>query len=236
MTTPQPSKSALELRGRPKEEDIPTRKRMPWWDHVKWLILLAVVWLLLVFSLVGDNPLVGFLDAFRIEVRMGWWVFVLAGLEVLHQVHFIISERSARYHQFWKKRGEQTERFKNRKFSAWTQFRFWRVVRWVIAIAVLAILTGKIIHVEPALALLKLPVLVFHALPTLVQYALYMFFVVAQFFLLFWFLSRGGVEVYYPDDVKTRFSDVWGQDHVLERVKENIIFLENPELVEDHGG
>jgi cell division protease FtsH len=44
------------------------------------------------------------------------------------------------------------------------------------------------------------------------------------------------VDVYYPDDIKTRFSDVWGQDHVLDRVKENIIFLENPELVEDRGG
>ena len=57
-----------------------------------------------------------------------------------------------------------------------------------------------------------------------------------QFVALFWFMSRGGVDVYYPDDIKTRFSDVWGQDHVLERVKENIIFLEHPELVEERGG
>jgi cell division protease FtsH len=49
-------------------------------------------------------------------------------------------------------------------------------------------------------------------------------------------MSRGGVDVYYPDDIKTRFTDVWGQDHVLERVKENIIFLEHPELVEERGG
>ena len=42
--------------------------------------------------------------------------------------------------------------------------------------------------------------------------------------------------MYYPDDIKTRFSDVWGQDHVLERVKENIIFLEHPEQVEERGG
>ena len=39
-----------------------------------------------------------------------------------------------------------------------------------------------------------------------------------------------------PDEVKTRFADVWGQDHVLERVQENIIFLEHPEMVEDRGG
>ena len=38
------------------------------------------------------------------------------------------------------------------------------------------------------------------------------------------------------DRSKTRFSDVWGQDHVLERVKENIIFLEHPEQVEERGG
>ena len=44
-----------------------------------------------------------------------------------------------------------------------------------------------------------------------------MLFLIIQFAALFWFLSRGGVDVYYPDDIKTRFADVWGQDHVLER-------------------
>jgi ATP-dependent Zn protease len=39
-----------------------------------------------------------------------------------------------------------------------------------------------------------------------------------------------------PDEVKTRFSDVWGQDAVLERVKENMVFLDNPEAIEDKGG
>ncbi|MGD0609382.1 MAG: AAA family ATPase, partial [Streptosporangiaceae bacterium] len=60
--------------------------------------------------------------------------------------------------------------------------------------------------------------------------------IIVQFAALFWFMSRGGVDVYYPDDIKTRFTDVWGQDHVLERVKENILYLEHPELVEERGG
>jgi ATP-dependent Zn protease len=42
--------------------------------------------------------------------------------------------------------------------------------------------------------------------------------------------------VYFPDDIKTRFADVWGQDHVLAKVKENILYLEHPEQVEDRGG
>ena len=61
-------------------------------------------------------------------------------------------------------------------------------------------------------------------------------FIVIQFAALFWFLSRGGVDVYFPDDIKTRFTDVWGQDHVLERVKENILYLEDPEQIESRGG
>ena len=29
--------------GRPREEDILTRKRLPLWDRVKWLLLLVVI-------------------------------------------------------------------------------------------------------------------------------------------------------------------------------------------------
>jgi cell division protease FtsH len=237
MKKAQPAQGFTFTGGRPREEDSLTRKRLPLWDRIKWLVLLAVIWLLLVWSVMADNPLVGFVDAARIEVRVGWWVFVPAGLEVLHQIHFLISEHWAAYNQFWlNKVWGASNRFTNRRISAWTQFRVGRIVRWIIIIAVIAIITGKIIHVVPLLALLKIPAIIWHALPTIVQLMFYMFFVVAQFALLFWFLSRGGVDVYYPDDIKTRFSDVWGQDHVLERVKENMIFLENPELVEDHGG
>ena len=53
---------------------------------------------------------------------------------------------------------------------------------------------------------------------------------------IFWLLSRGGIDTYYPDDMKTRFSDVWGQDPVLDRVKENMVFLENPKAIEERGG
>ena len=59
---------------------------------------------------------------------------------------------------------------------------------------------------------------------------------IIQFVAIFWFLSRGGIDTYFPDDIKTRFSDVWGQDHVLERIRENLVFLENPESIEKLGG
>ena len=44
------------------------------------------------------------------------------------------------------------------------------------------------------------------------------------------------MDTYYPDDITTRFTDVWGQDHVVARVKESIVFLENPDAIEEKGG
>jgi len=68
------------------------------------------------------------------------------------------------------------------------------------------------------------------------RFIIYPLLLISQFVLLFWFLSRGGVETYFPDDIDTRFDDVWGQDPVKERVRENLIFLENPEAIEEVGG
>jgi cell division protease FtsH len=223
--------------GRVRDEDRLTRKPLSVWDRIKFLLLLGLVWILLVWSVMANNPLVGFSDAVRIEVRTGWWVFILLGLEVLRQVHFIVSERSAGYHSFW----VETffggfERTTRRRVSDWSRFRIWRMLTWIFWIAIVAIVTGKIIHTTPILALVRAPQLIWHVLPFVIQIMFTLLFVVLQFVALFWFMSRGGVDVYYPDDIKTRFADVWGQDHVLERVKENIIFLENPELVEERGG
>ncbi|HJZ06747.1 MAG TPA: ATPase, partial [Trebonia sp.] len=193
--------------GRPRDEDILTRKRLPLWDRVKWLILLVVIWLLLVWSLMANNPLVGFLDAVRIEAQLGSWVFILFGLELLHQIHFLISEHWAAYNQFWvHKVWGRTERLSSTKLSAWTRYRLGRILRWVLIVVVIAIIAGKIMHDAPLSALAQIPAILWHALPTFIQYAFLLFFTVAQFALLFWFLSRGGVDVYYPDDIKTRFS------------------------------
>ncbi|HEY6274812.1 MAG TPA: AAA family ATPase [Streptosporangiaceae bacterium] len=223
--------------GRPRDEDLRTRKPLAVWDRIKILLLLTLIWLILTWSAMANNPLMGFGDGARIEARSGKWVFILAGLEAVRQIHYLISEHWAGYHRFWT-HGVfgGFERLTHRRLSSWTRFRLWRMFTWILWIAVAALVIGKIIHTSPVLALLTAPRLIWHALPTIIQYVFLIFFIIIQFAALFWFLSRGGVDVYYPDDIKTRFADVWGQDHVLARVKENILYLENPEQVEDRGG
>ncbi|HEX7268027.1 MAG TPA: AAA family ATPase, partial [Streptosporangiaceae bacterium] len=111
-----------------------------------------------------------------------------------------------------------------------------RLLTWLFWIAVIAVVIGKVTDTNPIVALLHAPTYIWKALPFLLQIFVLVFVLILQFAALFWFLSRGGVDVYYPDDIKTRFADVWGQDHVLARVKENILYLEHPEQVEDRGG
>ena len=49
----------------PRDADRPTRKPLALWDRVKFLILLGLVWLILTWSAMADNPLMGFSDAAR---------------------------------------------------------------------------------------------------------------------------------------------------------------------------
>jgi hypothetical protein len=60
--------------GRPRDEDRRTRKPLPFWDRIKFLLLLTVFWFILLWSTKSGNPLVTWSDAFRIEVRSGAWV------------------------------------------------------------------------------------------------------------------------------------------------------------------
>ena len=214
-----------------------TRRRHSLWDRIKFLFLLAIVWWILVWSAMATDPLVSFNDALRIEVRSGAWVFVLMGLEALRQIHFLISEHWARYHHFWTVHFfGGIERLTHRKLSHWTRFRLWRLFLVFFWIAIIALVLSKVLRTSPILALIQAPQLLWHYLPLVLQLFFGFFFVIIQFVGLFWFLSRGGVDVYYPDDIKTRFADVWGQDHVLERVKENMLFLDNPDDIEAKGG
>ena len=99
-----------------------------------------------------------------------------------------------------------------------------------------SIVLGAIYKETPVRALFLAPKALWSALPMIGQLMFAVVFVIIQFAAIFWFLSRGGVDTYFPDDIKTRFSDVWGQDHVLNRIRENLLFLETPELIEKHGG
>ena len=52
--------------GRPRDADRLTRKPISIWDRVKFLLLLGLVWFILVWSAMANNPLIGFSDAMHV--------------------------------------------------------------------------------------------------------------------------------------------------------------------------
>jgi cell division protease FtsH len=215
----------------------PKRPKMPLWNRIRLLLLLAVAWLILVWAAMADNPLLPFVDSVRIQLQDSQWLIWLAGLELLRQIHFLIEERSARYHRFWSQKVfGGADRAVRKRMSDWTRYRVARIVKVALVIVLFAVVAGKVLDTSPVLAFFQAPALLYRALPLILQLAFAFFFIAFQFIGLFWLLSRGGVDTYYPDDIKTRFTDVWGQDHVVERIRENIMYLEKPDEIEAKGG
>jgi ATP-dependent Zn protease len=225
----------LPQSSRLRDSDRLTRIHLSAFDRFKFLIAFAFVWFILVWAAMADNPILSFSDAaYNVSVQRKW-IFVLAILEVIRQFHFLISELASGYHKTWGKYFLFIDRLVH-KISDWNRYRISRAVKALIWIALFAVVLGAIYHEPPIKALFLAPKALWQAMPIIAQLAFAVVFILIQFVAMFWFLSRGGIDTYFPDDIKTRFTDVWGQDHVLNRLRENLMFLERPEEIEQHGG
>ncbi len=219
-----------------KGEEPLTRKPISTWDRSKFLVVLGMVWVVLFWATVVDNPIIPVADAFNQAIEDRWWLLVLILLESARQLHYVVSEHSAAYHQFWTKKVFGSLEKRIGRLNDWNRFRMARALKYLGLLAIVAIILGAANKQSPILALFELPGTIWAAMPFVLQMAFSMMFLILQFAALFWFMSRGGVDTYFPDDIKTRFTDVWGQDAVVERVKENMLFLEDPESIEAKGG
>jgi cell division protease FtsH len=216
-----------------------TRRTISTWDRLKFIIALVLLWFIVVWYQMANNPILAFTDAARAQLALhsgpGRWIVLLLGIEVLRQLSYLLAERSPRYYRASSGLFGTGDRVTH-QMSDYTRFRISRVAKWLLVIAILAIILGIHYKTSPLNGLFNAPSAILHTLPSLLYVVVIMMLGIGQFAALFWFLSKGGVDVYYPGDVSTRFSDVWGQDHVLQRVQENMLFLEDPESIEDHGG
>jgi ATP-dependent Zn protease len=216
----------------------PTRKPLALWDRVKFLLLAAVLFGLFVWNDVASFP-TGFLpvdEALSRQLDAKWWIVALAGVEVVRQLHYLVSERSARWHRFWTDRVFGGFNRRAGRLSDWNRYRIGRVLRWGFVLVVADLIVSAILDISPARTLVEAPARAWDLLPFVLQLMFGFLFVAVQFLGIFWLLSRGGTDVYFPEDIDTRFTDVWGQDHVVDRIKENIVFLEHPEAIEEKGG
>jgi cell division protease FtsH len=219
------------------------RRRIAMFDRIKILVILGLVFGFSFWRFRQDHPAYTLNDALVAQVRNSSWVLVLAAIEIARQIHYFVSERKAVYNHFWVERvWGAIDRWKDRR-NPWLRYRTARYAKFGVLYLVLSALVGRSRGISFIEGVATVPAAVFNFLsvgpqqvPFWVNMIFPLLFIVGQFGFLFFFLSRGGVDVYMPEDITTRFDDVWGQDHVLAKIKENILFLENPRLIEEKGG
>lgn len=221
---------------RPRDSERTTRRKLDLWDRTKYLILLSVLFGIFWWQKLADNPIRSIADGFWDTVGQQAWIWVLLALELTRQAHFLLAERWARYYRFWKTTVFGRFEGVTTDIDPWTRFRVGRVLRIVFWIVVVGVVVGQFTDQNPIAAIAGLPARINDWLPLAARLLIYPLLLISQFVALFWFLSRGGIETYFPDDIDTRFDDVWGQDPVKEKVRENLIFLENPDAIEERGG
>ena len=192
----------------PQRAERMTRKRLVLWDRVKLLVLLALVWGFVLWSALATDPLLSVRDAVSTQLRARWWLEALAALELVRQLHFFISEHVAWYHRFWTAGIFGGFEARTHRMRDWTRYRMARAVRVLVVLSGVAMVAGAVLHESPPAAFFELPGRLFRILPFLLQAALLLLLAVGQFAAIFWFMSKGGTDVYFPDDIKTRFSDV----------------------------
>jgi len=227
-----------------EDRDPPVRRKMFFFDRIKVFVLLAIFVGLTTSHQKTDIPLMSWGEALRDQLHAKWWVLIIAGLEVVRQIHILISERSERWHQFWQKKVfGGWERLMSR-MKPYTRFRVSRLAKRLLFLAFLGAIFSwmwglsffqslaeaparifRNVFINPALGL---PVGLTIALSTLGG-LVYIVFFFGIFFI-------GGVDTFKPGEIRTRFSDIWGQDHVVRRIKENLDFLERPKEIEERGG
>ncbi len=227
----------------PDDRTPKTRRKMMFYDRIKVLLVLSIILGFLIAKYHAEIPIISWGEAARNQIAAKTWILTLMGVEAVRQLHYLASERSKGWNKFW----SHTifggwDRFWGRR-NPWLRYRMARIVKGLIwfsiGIVALAGLWGKDIFetvVDAPLRVYNALVGQASGLPFIITIAMTLSFAILQFVAIFWFMSRGGVDTYLPDEVDTRFADVWGQDKVVEKVRENIDFLEKPEEIEARGG
>ena len=141
MTDIVPETTEAVVRTPPPDDREPrTRRKGFFFDRIKLLLLLAVYFLIIVSYEQSQVPVMSWADAFRDQARAKWWLWIVAGLEVLRQIHYFVCEHWGAYHTFWRTRiWEGWERLMSR-LKPYTRFRLARLVKRIIFIAVLGLI------------------------------------------------------------------------------------------------
>ncbi len=211
------------------------RKPMYLFDRGKILVFLILSILVIAWSKQTTNPLMGIVEAFSITVTSYLWVVVLICIEILRQINYYIAENFPKYNSFSNKTVENLGKGLI-SLPDYTRYRLGRLLKIAFILWIFGTIIGSFAKVSAFTALVTLPSRILGALPFVLQLFVVLLSAMVYIVAMLFIMSRGDTQVYMPDEIKTRFSDVYGQDHVIEKVKEVMDLLEDPLEIESLGG
>ena len=124
----------------PDDREPKVRPKAVLWDRIKILVFLSAFILLSAAYLHSQIPIMSFGEALKDQLRAKWWLEVIMGLEILRQIHYLVSERSPAYYQFWQGKvfGGWDRRMS--RMNPWNRYRLGRTVKWLLALVVIFLL------------------------------------------------------------------------------------------------
>ena len=173
------------------------RRPKPFFDRIKLLLLLVAWFSFSLWRLRQDQPAYTLTDAIIQQLRDSGWLLTLAGIELLRQIHYYISEKNARYNTFWMDRiWGAIDRWKDRR-DPWLRFRTARYMKWGAAYLIFSIILSNQRGIPFVEALAAAPGAVLNFLtngpeqmPFWINLLFPMFFIVGQFGLLLFHLVK----------------------------------------------
>ena len=104
------------------------------WDRIKFLLLVAALFAFLVWAEMSNNPILPFRDAFRQTLEAKWWLVALGVVELVRQIHYLLSEHWSGWHRFWTE--DVFGRFDRRwgRLNDWNRYRFARALKFLLVL------------------------------------------------------------------------------------------------------
>ena len=173
-----------------------------------------------------------------IQSRFGMLTYFLILLYVFKEVWRYREESSPRAH----KRAERIRgsfALKRSGLTDYTKYRIQRVGRFFFMIYGLGWLVDGI--TDRCTGAIQcgytLPQLMMQNLPEIMMFAVRLAMSMSSLFIMMYVMAKMDLfTTILPDSIETRFKDVYGQDKVVARVKENLQMLDRPDIIESKGG
>ncbi|MBB4703005.1 AAA family ATPase [Sphaerisporangium siamense] len=163
-------------------------------------------------------------------------VLVLIVIETLRQVHILTAERSATYRRRRDARLARLDRWAHTSLDDRSRHLLATTAKSLFWLVVAALILAEIVGAPPLNALLRAPDLLGELIAYAPQLALGVLFVGIIAGALLWRFLRAGIDTCLPGEIATRLSDIWGQDHIVDRLRDHVVLLRDPTPFEARGG